>query len=682
MSVYFSGCEKDEGGISGKEDLLSIRSVPNEQPTDEEIASAKQLFYLKINSLSTGNNSDSLLHIWNEILPVWDEGKVLVLGGVRVSFIPTTNGMDKSHIQLVYFEPDKNEKYINIIGFWEDSPNQSSTSFSGKIFMLSENGNIHKITKIENSKVVGYFVPQVSINGIEQNGDSLELRDDADDYITQWACAILQCGKRGTDCHCYHYKTHGVEIKRNRYESFDHGVVYPPFVEETVTIGQWIYIFCDGDDCHSLWDDTDGVDIIDGDGSGYENLDNIGNHDNNNNSGNGSSGGGNAGDLDNDLTDIIAILLDGINPNYKPCDKDKDFDGYQPFAAQTMDYDDYLNLQADAIISMWGNNAGISLVNAILSSNGNLAGAIYNQVNPNNNFKYDEDNPIHSAVKKAIQALVLNINNSNGDCSSIMSMQDFINMLNNLLDKERKDLCTDNLETVETKYNLQLSQAEKDNILQNINVPCGEDDQDEFDKEVLEYLGLAGQDWFYDEDFWNDPDLHFDHQELPSWQDFYDAFPKYEDGRYITGSENIYKLVGGDVWQLKLNNPDDVVNTCALKVSIALNGAGINIPFIETHDGKYGTIEGKDGKYYFLNARSLKDWMVLTFGTDETFYKAFSEDDIGSNQTVGELLNHDHGIIFSMFEDSGASGHADIFDGYGCPFECYFGKDNHFWKLK
>jgi len=77
------------------------------------------------------------------------------------------------------------------------------------------------------------------------------------------------------------------------------------------------------------------------------------------------------------------------------------------------------------------------------------------------------------------------------DCENAMTLGDFVNGLNECIDIVKNDeLCKIALSTFEATYSLNLSQAEKDNILQNINVPCG-GDQDEFDEEVkVLYLGI------------------------------------------------------------------------------------------------------------------------------------------------------------------------------------------------
>ena len=54
-----------------------------------------------------------------------------------------------------------------------------------------------------------------------------------------------------------------------------------------------------------------------------------------------------------------------------------------------------------------------------------------------------------------------------------------------------------------------------------------------------------GQDGEYDATYWENPNLTFPQQSLPSWADFYNAFPKNENNGYITFMNNhdVYNLV-------------------------------------------------------------------------------------------------------------------------------------------
>jgi len=214
-------------------------------------------------------------------------------------------------------------------------------------------------------------------------------------------------------------------------------------------------------------------------------------------------------------------------------------------------------------------------------------------------------------------------------------------------------------------------------LLLNASCDCSEDC-------LMEILGLTGQDWYYDEDFWEQADLTFPHQALPTWKIFNDSFPKNYDGSWMYGADSVYALAGGDVEQVRLNDTEGRTNnTCALKVSIALNKAGINIPSIITStntDGttNYGTIQGGDGSYYFLNAKSLNRFLEITFGTDDPDN---TNDNYSHLSTIECNSLMEKGILISIVTGS-ISGHADLYDGSNCSTQhCLCDGDNNFWKL-
>lgn len=192
---------------------------------------------------------------------------------------------------------------------------------------------------------------------------------------------------------------------------------------------------------------------------------------------------------------------------------------------------------------------------------------------------------------------------------------------------------------------------------------------------------LDNLDFLFDDEFWSNPDnLNFQNQNLPSWQAFYDAFPKNSDGSWMYGADNIYPLVGGDVLQARLDYPKLTNNTCALKVSIALVGSGIQIPYIEG-----STVKGADDNYYFLNAKSLNIWMQKTFGVSPDNPKQHSFSTFDVSGTLGEILNYKKGIYIAIFpEGNSASGHADLFDGNSCTGGCHLESADtiHFWELE
>lgn len=189
-----------------------------------------------------------------------------------------------------------------------------------------------------------------------------------------------------------------------------------------------------------------------------------------------------------------------------------------------------------------------------------------------------------------------------------------------------------------------------------------------------------GQDGDYDVAYWENPNLTFPHQELPTYNNYLNGMPRFADGSFMIGADNVYALVGGAVQQARIDNPKRTENTCALKVSIALNRAGVIIPNLP---GK--TLEGTGefaGKYFFLNAKSLNSWMRETFGTSPENINHFSytSSDGGTNGINFPKKLKDKNGIYSMIttekytRESGISGHADlIFNGSSGKGTCIFG---------
>jgi len=122
-----------------------------------------------------------------------------------------------------------------------------------------------------------------------------------------------------------------------------------------------------------------------------------------------------------------------------------------------------------------------------------------------------------------------------------------------------------------------------------------------------------------------------------------------------------------------------------LKVSIALNGAGITIPNIPTSDpSSPGTVKGEDGKYYFLNAKSLTKWMKLTFGVAPDNPNHITKSGTEISGSLIDMFGTKKGIYVALFDESDdATGHADIYEGGGCSGGCHETEAEilHLWSL-
>ncbi len=190
------------------------------------------------------------------------------------------------------------------------------------------------------------------------------------------------------------------------------------------------------------------------------------------------------------------------------------------------------------------------------------------------------------------------------------------------------------------------------------------------------FMGISeGYDGEYDSAYWEDPNLTFPQQNLPSWADFEAAFPKDTDPLYDT-PEKMYNSLGGTIATF-YSGPE--TNTCAVRLSKALNYSGVVIPYISNK-----TFVGSDGKYYFKAAYELNIWMRKTFGTNPAtsttplninhFQISGSQAGVhGSN--LPSLLKGKKGIYSIYSSDfSWASGHADmLYPNSKCANNCHFG---------
>ena len=215
------------------------------------------------------------------------------------------------------------------------------------------------------------------------------------------------------------------------------------------------------------------------------------------------------------------------------------------------------------------------------------------------------------------------------------------------------------------------------------------------------FMGVVeGPDLGFDEAWWDNPSNNFAPQNLPTWADFDDAFPRI-DGRDMT-TEEIVNLVGGDVKTLA--NQNNVSMVCALKLSRALNYTGtVTIPNIPSTGSYPGTVEGADGQYYFMNAEAMNRWMRKVFGcanpntskgeyfnANALHWTDAELDKYALNVKNYITSNNIKGIYSAVAKkaDFGASGHCDLINSDGtCVRFCYFNQADDFkwldiWKLQ
>lgn len=202
----------------------------------------------------------------------------------------------------------------------------------------------------------------------------------------------------------------------------------------------------------------------------------------------------------------------------------------------------------------------------------------------------------------------------------------------------------------------------------------------------------------YSESYWNNPNLTFPQQSLPSYQNLVNNYPN--------SSINSFQLctnIGGEILTLYNNiiNSGNNINTCAIRLSKALNDCGIIIPNIPGIT-KAGVSNGSNTKYYFTFAADLNKWMIKTFGTNSNTHLGplnnnhiriyFNHLEEYINPINGNVLNQNNPLnglqgIFSMVSSNSnwSTGHCDILQSNTtCINNCHFEGPIHFidiWKL-
>lgn len=152
--------------------------------------------------------------------------------------------------------------------------------------------------------------------------------------------------------------------------------------------------------------------------------------------------------------------------------------------------------------------------------------------------------------------------------------------------------------------------------------------------------------------------------------------------------EDVYKLVGGDVYAHYLQHKDDVNsgynNSCALRISRSFNSSGFEVPKGTQPEGKMYRLKGEDGKAYFMRKEDVAKFIRSRWGKPEitvtTADKAVAgEHNVQDFETqiwsvkIGLLENSKQKILqkrgLLIFDVRGwrdASGHVTLWDGEKC----------------
>jgi Type VI secretion system (T6SS), amidase effector protein 4 len=142
---------------------------------------------------------------------------------------------------------------------------------------------------------------------------------------------------------------------------------------------------------------------------------------------------------------------------------------------------------------------------------------------------------------------------------------------------------------------------------------------------------------------------HIGHK-LPSFEKLLENYPSGPP-------ESVKSLIGGDV------DSPQVTDTCAVRMSRALNLSGILIP--GKTRGLY-TVSGRDQRDYALRVQELKQWIQNRFGPPQiTAVKLSASKPIDRKQFEGSKGIIAFDIVFGLNPDhrTRALGHLDLWDG-------------------
>lgn len=430
---------------------------------------------------------------WGSSMPLWSDSYLMEIGGREVVFIPLSwndiynNGVDKKGKLIAYYD-HKNERRLRVL--LVESSNQmevsSSEGFSGKAFQINEENELETEYYIENGQTVAALVSSSNkyfeyfLSGVnteeedsdpdpwwfwwwdkepdfgwgeeEELGSYQPICNDADcprGYDKE-SCAHPRCPCVGVELDCDYDGVPDNGGGSGGNEEGDNGDISP---EE--------YCFLCGDcecDIQGIGDeiiiscDCEGVNIEEEGTTGETNstiyIFPVNGEDSNEGgsvpsindvigeiiSGGGGAGGGTAGPPPTDCPE----LMDEEVANFG--------------LGMLGNISDANNLPASFIFDYYSSQAGSAILAAIQSYSTDISQSSLNVALSNvdiaslSNPNFSSDDPVHSLIQSALYQLVNNINAAAGDCTEIMSMEDFWNMFDGVIepvDKKRsliKDL--------------------------------------------------------------------------------------------------------------------------------------------------------------------------------------------------------------------------------------------------
>jgi RHS repeat-associated protein len=115
------------------------------------------------------------------------------------------------------------------------------------------------------------------------------------------------------------------------------------------------------------------------------------------------------------------------------------------------------------------------------------------------------------------------------------------------------------------------------------------------------------------------------------------------------GLKTIWDVIGGQVATIDSKDPKHPTNSCAIRLSYAINHSGVNIAKTRM------TLSGSDGRNYYANLDDLVQFLTNTFGRPSQYTQTQFVERTGGNQ----------GVVVFFAHWTNATGHATLWNGKG-----------------
>ena len=163
----------------------------------------------------------------------------------------------------------------------------------------------------------------------------------------------------------------------------------------------------------------------------------------------------------------------------------------------------------------------------------------------------------------------------------------------------------------------------------------------------------------------------------PRFSDVWTHYP------HKSAAPDVYKSVGGNIYELFKENPIAYENACALRLSQAFNNGGLTI----TAQAKGYKVKGGDGKLYLLRVNDMIQFVLANFGKPDLVIAP------NGKNIIAEFRGKRGVLIFQVKGWNNATGHVTLWDGADCGDHCYFEHETlfgigpettkiSFWELK